>query len=66
MNDKNKVKLKEFNDPKPAREVSLIFPTQQLKIHTIQALREVILGVVRGAIHFQDVKIISPVKNSKN
>lgn len=66
MNEKNKAKLKEFNDPKPAREVSLIFPSQQLKIHTIQALREVISGVVRGAIHFQDVKIISPVKNSKN
>ena len=57
---KNKTKLRAFKDPKPAREVSLIYPKNELKIHIINALRDVISGVVRGAIAFSDVEIISP------
>src|SRR5690606_1733772 len=49
-----------FKDPKPSREVSLIYFKSELKSHIIEALRDVISGVVRGAITFQDVKIISP------
>ena len=64
LNDKNKLKLRQFKDPKPAREVSLIYPKNELKIHIINALRDVISGVVRGAIAFSDVEIISP-KNKK-
>ena len=60
LNDKNKTKLRPFKDPKPAREVSLIYPKNELKIHIINALRDVISGVVRGAIAFSDVQIISP------
>lgn len=45
---------------KPAREVSLIYPKNELKIHIINALRDTISGVVRGAIAFSDVEIISP------
>ena len=59
LNDKNKTKLRPFKDPKPAREVSLIYPKNELKIHIINALRDVIAGVVRGAIAFSDVQIIS-------
>ena len=64
LNEKNKLKLRPFKDPKPAREVSLIYPKNELKIHIINALRDVISGVVRGAIAFSDVEIISP-KNKK-
>ncbi len=60
LNDKNKAKLRYFKDPKPAREVSLIYPKNELKIHIIDALRTTIQGVVRGAIAFSDVQIISP------
>ncbi|HBD26656.1 LysR substrate-binding domain-containing protein, partial [Flavobacterium sp.] len=60
LNEKNKEKLKPFKDPKPAREVSLIYPKNELKIHIINALRDTILGVIRGAIAFSDVEIISP------
>ena len=60
LNDKNKTKLRPFKDPKPAREVSLIYPKNELKIHIINALSDVISGVVRGAIAFSDVQIISP------
>jgi LysR family hydrogen peroxide-inducible transcriptional activator len=60
LNDKSKTKLKSFKDPKPAREVSLIYPKNELKIHIINALRDTIAGVVRGAITFSDVEIISP------
>ncbi|MDK2772846.1 MAG: hydrogen peroxide-inducible genes activator, partial [Flavobacterium sp.] len=35
-------------------------PKNELKIHIIEALRSTINGVVRGAIAFQDVEIISP------
>ncbi|WP_026705923.1 LysR substrate-binding domain-containing protein [Flavobacterium soli] len=61
LNEKNKSKLHHFVEPKPAREVSLIFPKTELKIHIIDALRTTISGVVKGAIVFQNVQIISPL-----
>ena len=60
LTEKNKENLLPFADPKPAREVSLIFSKNELKIHIIEALKDTISGVVRGAIAFQDVAIISP------
>ncbi len=53
--------LRYFNDPSPAREVSIIYPKSELKLQIIDALYKVISGIVRGAIQFQDVKIISPL-----
>lgn len=61
LNDNDKLKLRPFVDPKPSREVSLIFPKSELKIHIIEALRQVISGVVKGAIAFHNVQIISPL-----
>ena len=60
--DTNRQKnLKYFNNPPPAREVSFIYHKSELKIHITEALIDVISGIVRGAIAFQDVKIISPI-----
>ena len=56
----NKKNLIEFSNPKPSREVSLIYPKNELKLHIIDALRIVISGVIKGAITFQDIAIISP------
>ncbi|RZK07338.1 MAG: LysR family transcriptional regulator [Flavobacterium sp.] len=61
LNEKNKKKLHHFVEPKPAREVSLIFPKTELKIQIIDALRATIAGVVKGAIVFQNVQIVSPL-----
>jgi LysR family hydrogen peroxide-inducible transcriptional activator len=61
LKDKDKAKLRHFKEPKPAREVSLIFPKTELKIQIIDALRSTISGVIRGAIAFQNVEIISPM-----
>jgi len=55
--------LRYFEDPPPAREVSIIYPKSELKLQIIDALYQIISGVVRGAIRFQDVKIISPVSS---
>lgn len=60
LNEVNKSKLHDFKNPKPAREVSLLYPKNELKIHIIDALRNTISGIVRGAIAFNDVEIISP------
>ena len=60
-----KNKLREFAEPKPAREISLIFHQKHLKMHIIEALHSTILSVVRGAISFHDVKIIGPKQNKK-
>jgi LysR family hydrogen peroxide-inducible transcriptional activator len=57
-------KLRFFNDPSPAREVSILHHKNELKMHIIDALYDVISGVVRGAIAFQDVQIISPKKGA--
>jgi LysR family hydrogen peroxide-inducible transcriptional activator len=59
LKESDKLKLRHFKEPKPAREVSLIFPKSKLKIHIIDALRNTIAGVVKGAIVFQNVQIIS-------
>lgn len=56
--------LKPFENPSPAREISLIYHKSELKIQITEALKEVISGIVRGAIAFQDVKIISPLSNN--
>ena len=62
LREKDKLKLRHFKEPKPAREVSLIYPKSELKIHIIDALRNTISGVVKGAITFQNVQIISPIQ----
>ncbi len=54
--------LHEFEKPSPAREVSIIYHKSQLKMQLIGALKKSIDGVVRGAISFSDVKIISPLQ----
>ncbi|MGJ8714286.1 MAG: LysR substrate-binding domain-containing protein [Maribacter stanieri] len=61
LDDVKKKNLKYFKDPSPAREVSLIYHKKELKVQITEALRDVITGIVRGAIAFQDVKIISPI-----
>lgn len=61
INDKEKENLHHFNEPAPAREVSIIYHKSELKMQIIEALQDVISGVVRGAIAFQDVQIISPL-----
>jgi len=60
LNEHDRKNIMEFSDPKPSREVSLIFSKSELKLHIIEALRATISGVVKGAITFQDIAIISP------
>ncbi len=54
--------LKYFKEPSPAREVSLIYSKSELKMQIINVMHDLISGIIRGAIAFQDVKIISPTK----
>lgn len=61
IKESEKNNLKMFSEPSPAREVSLIYNKSELKMQIIEALRSTISGVVRGAIAFQNVKIISPL-----
>lgn len=61
LDESKKEKLRFFESPSPAREVSLIYHKSELKIQITEALRDVILGIVRGAIAFQDVQIVSPL-----
>lgn len=52
-----------FEEPSPAREVSIIYHKSELKMQIIEAMQTVIAGIIRGAITFQDVKIVSPLPN---
>lgn len=61
INDKEKENLHYFNEPTPAREVSIIYHKSELKIQIIEAMQDIISGIIRGAIAFQNVKIISPL-----
>lgn len=53
--------LHSFKEPTPAREVSLVYHKSELKMQIIEALQNTIAGVVKGAIAFQNVQIISPI-----
>jgi len=61
----DKKNLKPFAGTVPAREVSIIYHKSQLKMQLIEALKNTIDGVIRGAISFHDVKIISPINKKK-
>ena len=61
LSETDKTHLREFVSPPPAREVSLIYHKSQLKMQLIEALKKTIDGVIRGAIAFSDVEIISPI-----
>lgn len=61
IKDAERKNLKMFTEPSPAREVSLIYNKSELKMQIIEALRATITGVIKGAIAFQNVKIISPL-----
>ncbi len=64
LSEKDKEFLREFKAPQPAREISLLYHKSQLKMQLIEALKTTIDGIIRGAISFSDVKIISPlIKN---
>ena len=58
-------RLKHFEKPEPAREISLIYHKSELKLQITTALKQVISSVIRGAISFHDVEIISPKQRSK-
>lgn len=61
LKDQEKNNLHYFEDPSPAREVSIIYHKSELKMHIIEALQSVMSGIIRGAIAFQNVEIISPI-----
>ncbi len=63
LNERMASMLHHFNDPSPAREVSIIYHKSELKMQIIDALHKVISGIIRGAIAFQNVEIISPLSN---
>jgi len=60
LNDYKKKNLRFFPDPAPAREVSLIHYKSQLKLPIINALRSTITSIIRGAIKFENINIITP------
>ncbi len=61
INEVDKKNLRVFEDPSPAREVSLIYHKSELKIQIINSLKDTIASIVKGAIAFQNVQIISPL-----
>ena len=64
LNENDKQHLREFETPPPAREIILIHHKSQLKMQLIEALKSTIDSVIRGAIAFSDVEIISPINKT--
>jgi len=60
LSDSSKKNLIKFNDPLPAREISIIYSKTQLKLPIINALKSTISKVIRGQIEYNDVKVMSP------
>lgn len=60
LSEVNKENLKYFMSPEPAREISMIYSRNLLKLPIIEALSETIEGVLRGAIQFENINLITP------
>jgi LysR family hydrogen peroxide-inducible transcriptional activator len=60
LNELKRGNLKSFEEPEPAREVSMVYHQRKLKLHIIEALHDKIRAIIRGAIVYEDIKIISP------
>ena len=61
LSQKNIENIIPFQDPAPAREISMIYSKSQLKLPVINALMSNISSVIRGQIKYNDIKIMSPV-----
>ncbi|MBP93083.1 LysR family transcriptional regulator, hydrogen peroxide-inducible genes activator [Bizionia echini] len=61
LSEKAKQNLHYFIEPSPAREVSLLYHKSELKMQIVDAMHNVISGIIRGAIAFQSVNIVSPL-----
>ena len=60
LSEKKRLNLRNFNDPVPAREISLVYSKSKLKLPIINALNKTIDSVMKGLIAFENVKIIQP------
>ena len=61
LSPKNIENIIPFQDPAPAREISMIYSKSQLKLPVINALMSNISSVIRGQIKYNDITIMSPV-----
>jgi len=61
LSPKNLENIIPFEEPSPAREISMIYSKSQLKLPVINALTTTISSVIRGQIKYNDIKIMSPV-----
>jgi len=57
--------LRNFKKPEPAREVSLIHAKDIFKKNITEAFFKTMKGIIKGAIDFYDVKIISPLPKKR-
>jgi LysR family hydrogen peroxide-inducible transcriptional activator len=60
LTPENKLNLRSFENPEPAREISLIYSETQLKNSVINVLSKTIESILRNFIQLKEMKIISP------
>lgn len=60
LSTQNKENLRHFENPEPAREISVVYNKSQLKLPVIEALSQSIEGIIRGAIKFENIQLITP------
>ena len=60
LSENNIKNIRYFEDPEPAREISIVYNKSQLKLPIIEALSNLIEGVVRGLIKFENIQLITP------
>lgn len=60
LTPQNAKNLRSFESPEPAREISLIYSKSQLKLPIIESLSATIESLMRGAIKFDKIKVVTP------
>ena len=63
LNESQKKMLHEFKNPKPSREISVVYHKNEVKIHIINEIKDLLKNLTKIKLQFNDVNIISPIKN---
>ena len=63
LNESQKKMLHEFKNPKPSREISVVYHKNEVKIHIINEIKDLLKDLTKIKLQFNDVNIISPIKN---
>ena len=60
--EKDRTMIREFETPVPARQISLIRTTDQLRKNVSDSIEQTVRGIIRGMIFLEQTKVLGPIE----